>query len=163
MGGVAEEPMAGVFQRGLVTQIVGSAAVALTALTGAACAADNQPPAGQSPGKVVIQSKGPGVPVSGTVAQLHLSDAQRARIAEVLATKDTEVDLKLKAHKDSKSFEAKVDAKLPKDLKAEAFPQPLITEIPATRGYAYLKFKGEILIVNELTGKIVDKFPEKSG
>ena len=138
-----------------------AAAIALTAVALAARAADDQP-ASQDARKVVIQSKGPGVPVGGTVAPLHLSDAQRARIAEVLATKDTEVDLNLKEHKDSKSFEARIDEKVPKDLKAQAFPLPLITEMPATREYAYLKFKGEILIVNPLTGKIVDMFPEKS-
>jgi hypothetical protein len=139
-----------------------TAAIALTAFALAARAADDQS-ASQDAGKVVIQSTGPGVPVAGTVAPLHLSDAQRARIAEVLATKDTEVDLNLKEHKDSKSFEARIDEKVPKDLKAEAFPLPLITEMPATREYAYLKFKGEILIVNPLSGKIVEKFPEENG
>jgi hypothetical protein len=139
------------------------ALVALTVFTVSARAADNQAPSGQSPGKVIIQSKGAGVPVSGTVAALNLSDAQRQRIVEVLATKDTDVDLNLKEHKDSKSFEAKIDEKLPKDFKGQAFPLPLITEMPVIRQYEYLKFKGDVLVVNPLTGKIVDKFPEKNG
>jgi hypothetical protein len=50
-----------------------TAAIALTAFALAARAADDQP-ASLDAGKVVIQSKGPGVPVAGTVAPLHLSD-----------------------------------------------------------------------------------------
>jgi hypothetical protein len=146
-------------------KLVVAALVALTAPVMAAAAADNQTPdqEAHASGKVIIQSKGAGVPVSGTVSALNLSDAQRQRIVEVLSTKDTDVDLNLKEHKDSKSFEAKIDEKLPKDFKGQAFPLPLITEMPAIRQYEYLKFKGDVLVVNPLTGKIVDKFPEKNG
>jgi len=114
----------------------------------------------QALGKVIIQSVPPGVPVSGSVPPLHLSDAQRVRIAHVLATQNTEVDLNLKSHKSAVSFDPKVDEKVPKALKAQAFPGPLITEIPPIREYTYLKFKDQVLIVNPLTGKIVDMFPE---
>jgi len=31
---------------------------------------------------------------------------------------------------------------------------------PALKQYTYLKFKGQVLIINPMTGKIVDIFPE---
>ena len=149
-------------KRRMATAAAVSGSLLLSALfVIAAGAADNK--SGQSPAKVVIQSKGPGVPVGGTVAPLHLSEAQRVRIAGVLAAQDTEVDLQLKANKNAASFEPKIDEKIPKALKAQAFPLPLITEMPTIRRYEYLKFKGEVLVVNPLTGKIVDMFPEKNG
>jgi hypothetical protein len=105
------------------------------------------------PGALVV----PGAP------PLHLSDAQRARIAGVLKGQDTEIDFKLKTYKSAKSFEPKIDEKLPKALKGQAFPRPLTTEMPPIRQYTYLKVKGQVLIVNPMTRKIVDVFPEQGG
>jgi len=34
--------------------------------------------------------------------------------------------------------------------------------MPTLRQYEYLMFKGEVLVINPLTAKIVDMFPEKS-
>lgn len=114
------------------------------------------------PGKQVPQSVPPGVPVNPPSQALKLTDAQRARIQQVLATQDTEVSFELTETKDTKSFQPKVDAKLPKELKAEAFPQPLNTEIPQVRNFGYLKFKDDILIIDLMTDKIVDMFTQKS-
>jgi hypothetical protein len=122
----------------------------------AAQAQDTRPP----DGRVIVQSVPPGVPVEGRTPPLKLTDDQRHRIQQVLSTHNTEVDLALKSNAPAKSFEAKVDETIPKQLKPEAFPPPLINEIPATREYSYLKFKGQVLIVNPMTHKIVDLFPE---
>jgi hypothetical protein len=129
----------------------------VAALPAPAICADGQ----ADSGKQVIQSVSPGVPVSSPSQSLKLTDAQRARIQQVLAGQDTEVSFELKATKDAKSFEPKVDAKLPKGVKAEAFPQPLNTEIPQVRNFGYVKFKDDILIVDQMTNKIVDLFAQK--
>jgi hypothetical protein len=39
-------------------------------------------------------------------------------------------------------------------------PQPLVDEMQPLRRYAYVKFKHQVLIVNPMTRKIVDMFPE---
>jgi hypothetical protein len=122
-----------------------------------AICADNQ----ADIGKRIIQSVPPGVPVNPPSPALKLTDAQRARIQQVLATQNTEVSFELKDAKDAQSFQPKVDAKLPKGLKAEAFPSPLNTEIPQVRNFGYLKFKDEILIVDLMSDKIVDMFAQK--
>jgi hypothetical protein len=85
------------------------------------------------------------------------------RIAEVLKKQDTEIDLKLKTYKSAKSFQPTIDEKLPKALKGQPFPQPLITEMPQVRQYTYVKFKGNVLIVDPMSRKIVDMFPERNG
>jgi hypothetical protein len=113
------------------------------------------------PSKQVIQSVPPGVPVSSPTQPLKLTDAQRARIQQVLASQDTEVSFGLKETKDANSFQPKVDAKLPKGVKAEAFPQQLNTETPQVRNFGYVKFKDDILIVDLMTNKIVDMFTQK--
>ena len=109
----------------------------------------------------VILSVRPSAPVRSSASPLHLSDTQRARIAEILAGQDTEIDLNLKKHKSAKSFEPKIDEKVPKGLKGQAFPQPLTVEMPPLRQYTYFKFKGQVLIVDPMTGKIVDMFSEQ--
>jgi hypothetical protein len=48
----------------------------------------------------------------------------------------------------------------PSDLKLHPLPQPLIYEMLPLKRYTYLKFKHQVLIVNPMTRKIVDMFPE---
>ena len=62
--------------------------------------------------------------------------------------------------KPAQSFDPMVGAKIPTGLKAHSLPPPLIYEMPALKRYTYLKFKGQVLIVNPMTGKIVDMFSE---
>ena len=135
-----------------------AAVIALFALGTAAQAAGEN--AGHRPDKTIVQSVGPGVPVEGKTPPLQLTDDQRARIREVLKAKDTEVDLALKTHAKSKDFAPTVGEAIPKDFKGQAFPLPIISEIPATKQYIYVKFKGQVLVVNPMTKKIVDMFPE---
>jgi hypothetical protein len=107
----------------------------------------------------VPQSIGAAVKPSSDLPPLKLSDAQRARIATVIGTKDTDVSFALKQAKKSKSFQPKVGDKLPSGLKPLALPPPLIYEMPALKQYGYLKFKDQIVIVNPMTQKIVVLLP----
>jgi hypothetical protein len=69
----------------------------------------------------------------------------------VLSGKNTEVSFLLKTTK---------PAKIPSGLKAHALPPPLIYEMPVLKRYTYLKFKGQVLIVNPMSSQIADMFPE---
>ena len=111
----------------------------------------------------IVQSMPPDIPVSGNPAPIKLTDEQRAQIGSVLATKDTEVSLALKANKSASSFQPQIGATIPPSLKPQAFPSDLTAEVPATQPYTYLKFKGQVLIVEPMSRKIVDLFPEASG
>src|SRR5262249_37905436 len=109
----------------------------------------------------IKQSIPPDLPANPKLPPLKLSDEQKTRIQQVLLTRHSEVEFHLKTTKSAKSFEPAVGATIPKGLKPQAFPLPLTSEIPQTRQYAYLKFKGQILIVDLMTHKIVDVFPEQ--
>src|SRR5262249_49878495 len=52
-----------------------------------------------------------------------------------------------------------VGATVPSNLKTYALPPPLIYEMPKLERYTHLKLKGQVLIVNPMTSKIVDMFP----
>jgi hypothetical protein len=131
---------------------------ALAALTGAASAQDKAQHNG-----AVIQSVPPAVSQNPTLPPLHLSDAQRDRIRSVLSGKNTEVDFALKSAKPAQSFAPSVGAKVPAGLHPHALPPPLIYEMPPLKRYSYLKFKGQVLIINPMSRKIVDMFAEASG
>jgi hypothetical protein len=111
----------------------------------------------------VIQSVPPTVSQNPQLLQLNLTDNQRAKIKKVLSTKNTEVSFGLKTSNPAQSFDPAVGAKIPAALKPHALPPPLIYEIPTLKRYSYLKFKGKVLLVNPMTRKIVDMFPEASG
>ena len=100
-------------------------------------------------------------PVSNpSVPQLKLSDAQRSRIQHVLKTENTEVGFGTKATKPTQSFNPSVGAAIPTALKPHTLPPPLIYEMPVLKRYTYLKFRHQVLIVNPMTRKVVDMFPE---
>jgi hypothetical protein len=122
-----------------------------------AAAAEN---GGQASSGAVVQSIPPPVSQNPSIPPLNLTDAQRAKIRQALSSRHTEVSFALKSAKPSKDFEPSVGAKIPSGLKPLALPRPLIYEMPLLRRYAYLKFKHEVLIVNPMTRKIVDMFPE---
>jgi hypothetical protein len=126
----------------------------LLALSGAAVGQDNG---------AVVQSIPPAVAQNPKLPPLHLSDAQRDRIREVLAGKNTEVDFALKSAKPSQSFAPEVGAKIPSGLHPHALPPPLIGEMPLLKRYSYLKFKQQVLIIDPMNRKIVDMFAEASG
>jgi len=91
---------------------------------------------------------------------LHLSAAQREQIRQTLLTKHTEVEFKLKTTKPAKDFTPKIGATLPPGVKPDGLPSELTQQIPELADYGYSKMKDQILLVNEMTGKIVEMIPE---
>jgi hypothetical protein len=133
------------------------AALCAAGLAATAAAAQNRGSA--QPGDVV-QSIPPPVSQNPQLPQLNLTDQQRAKIKQVLRTKNTEVSFGLKTNKPAQSFDPTVGATVPAALKAHSLPPPLIYEMPTLKRYTYLKFKGQVLIINPMTHKIVDIFSE---
>jgi hypothetical protein len=122
-------------------------------MNGLALAADNTRGA-------VDLSGGNVVPQNPSLPKLHLNDAQRERIRQTLLTKDTEVEFRLKTTKSAKDFTPKIGAKLPTGVKPLGLPSDLTQQIPQLADYGYSKVKDQILLVNEMTGKIVEIVPE---
>jgi hypothetical protein len=89
-----------------------------------------------------------------------LTAAQREQVRQVLLTKHTEVEFRLKATKSAKDFAPKIGAKLPKGVKPDGLPSELTQKIPQLADYGYAKMRDQILIVNELTGEIAEMIPE---
>ena len=108
----------------------------------------------------VIQSVPPPVAQDPSPPPLQLTDEQKAKIKQVLRGENTEVTFSLKTTKPTQSFNPTIGAKIPPPLKAHTLPPSLLNEMPALKQYTYLKFKGQVLIINPMTGKIVDIFPE---
>ena len=127
--------------------------VLLLAMSGLAPAADNTRGA-------VEQSNSNVVPQNPSLPKLHLNEAQRERIRQTLLTKDTEVEFRLSTTKSAKDFTPKIGATLPKGVKPDGLPSELTQQIPELADYGYSKMKDQILLVNEMTGKIVDIIPE---
>jgi hypothetical protein len=123
--------------------------------TGAAGAGSTNGTAG-----AVDQSIPPPLAQNPSIPPLHLSDSDRAKVQQALRAQDTEVSFGLKTAKPAETFNPSVGAAIPASLKPHAFPQPLVQDVPALQRYTYLKFKQQVLIVNPMTRKIADIFPE---
>jgi hypothetical protein len=108
----------------------------------------------------VEQSIPPPVSQKSTVPLLHLSDAQRNQIQQALRGENTEVGFGTKTTKSTESFNPSVGAKIPASLKPHTLPPPVLSQMPELKRYTYLKFKHQVLIVDPMSGKIVDMFPE---
>jgi hypothetical protein len=131
------------------------AAVMVVAIT----RADPQDRGRTSPG-AVPQNIPPPVSQNPSVPPLALSPAQRAKIQQAVKSEDTEVSFALKVAKSAQNFEPSIGTKVPGALKLHPLPRPLIYEMQALKRYTYLKFKHQVLIVNPMTRKIVEMFPE---
>ena len=107
----------------------------------------------------VMQSGG-SVSENPSLPKLSSTAAQREQVRQVLLTKHTEVEFRLKATKSAKDFTPKIGAKLPKGVKPDGLPSELTQKIPQLADYGYAKMKDQILIVNELTGETVEMIPE---
>jgi hypothetical protein len=118
--------------------------------------------AGPSSG-AVEQTVPPPVSQDAKPPPLRLSDDQRAKIQAVLKGENTEVQFSLKSNKPSQGFEPSVGAKIPAGLHPHTLPPPLLAELPVLKRYTYLKFKQQVLIVDPMSRKIVDMFPEANG
>jgi hypothetical protein len=141
--------------RPFLRQLPAALCVFTLAVTTAAAQSSGNPQPGD-----VIQSVPPPVSQKPKLPPLNLSDDQRARIKHVLSSQNTEVTFQLSTTKPAQGFDPKVGAKIPTALKAHSLPPPLIYEMPALKRYTYLKLKGRVLIVNPMTGTIVDMFSE---
>ncbi|MBO0717318.1 MAG: hypothetical protein J2P55_08300 [Rhizobiales bacterium] len=108
----------------------------------------------------VEQSGGNTVSQNPSLPQLHLNNTQRERIRQTLLTKHTEVEFRLKTTQAAKNFDPKIGAKLPTGVKPDGLPSELTQQIPGLADYGYAKMKDQILLVDAMTGKIVDIIPE---
>jgi hypothetical protein len=95
-----------------------------------------------------------------SLPKLNLDTTQREQVCQALLTKHTEVEFRLKATKSAKDFTPTIGAKLPKGVAPDGLPSELIQRIPQLADYGYAKMKDQILIVNELDGKIAEIIPE---
>jgi hypothetical protein len=116
-------------------------------------------PAAEKTSGAVMQSGG-GVPQNPSLPKLNLNSAQREQVRQALLTRHTEVEFRLKATKSAKDFTPTIGAKLPKGIKPDGLPSELTQKIPQLADYGYVKMKDQILIVNELEGKIAEIIAE---
>ncbi len=136
------------------TSVGATIAILLAAGTGIAAAQESG---------AVEQTIPPAVSQKPKLPPLHLSNAQRGKISAALRDVNGEVDFALKSNKPAKGFAPSVGATIPKGLHPHSLPPPLIYEMPVLRDYTYLKFKGQVLIIDAMSRKIVDMFAEASG
>src|SRR5262249_40144294 len=108
----------------------------------------------------VVQSVPPPVSQKLTVPPLQLSDAQRNQIQQALRGENTEVTFATKTTKPTEVFNPTIGAKIPASLKPHTLPPPLLSQMPELKRYTYLKFKHQVLIVDPMSRKVVDVFPE---
>ena len=117
------------------------------------------PAAENSHGSAVGQGKD-SISQTPSLPTLNLNTAQREQVRQVLLTKHTEVEFRLKATKPAKDFTPKIGANLPKGVTPDGLPSELIQKIPQLADYGYAKMKDQILIVNGLDRKIAEIIPE---
>ncbi len=132
-------------------------AVLLVAATVPAVGADNS--AQKTQGAVEL-SKGTKVPQNPSLPKLDLTNQQREQIRESVLSQHSDVEFHLKTTKSAKSFTPQVGAKLPKGVKGHSLPPAVLSQMPQLRDYKYVTMKDQVLIVNSMTKKIVDVFPE---
>jgi hypothetical protein len=105
-------------------------------------------------------SNGAKVPQNPSLRKLNLTNMQREQVRKMVLTEHNDVQFRLKTTKPAKDFTPAVGATLPKGVKAQSIPVPVLSQIPELRDYMYVKMKDRVLIVNGMTNKIVDMFPE---
>jgi hypothetical protein len=111
------------------------------------------------PGAVEL-SNGTKVAQNPSLPRLNLTNMQREQIRKAVLTEHNEVEFRLKATRSAKDFTPAVGAKIPKGVKAQSLPTPVLSQMPELRDYLYVKMKDQVLIVNGMTNQIVDMFPE---
>ncbi|WGR92633.1 MULTISPECIES: hypothetical protein [unclassified Bradyrhizobium] len=105
-------------------------------------------------------SNGTKVSQNPSLPKLNLTNTQREQIRKAVLTEHNEVQFRLATTKSAKSFTPAVGAKIPKGIRAQSLPTPVLSQLPELRDYMYVKMKDQVLIVNGMTNKIVDVFPE---
>jgi hypothetical protein len=117
-------------------------------------------PAQQNAQGAVELSNGTKVPQNPSLPKLNLTNTQREQIRKAVLTEHNEVEFRLASTKSAKDFTPAVGAKIPKGVKAQSLPTPVLSQMPELRDYMYVKMKDQVLIVNGMTSKIVDMFSE---
>jgi hypothetical protein len=105
-------------------------------------------------------SNGTKVPQADNLPKLNLTNEQREQIRTGVLGQNTEVEFHLKTTKGAKDFTPQVGAKLPKGVKGHSLPPPVLAKLPQLRDYKYVTMKDQVLVVDAMTKKIVDLFPE---
>lgn len=105
-------------------------------------------------------SNGTNVAQNPSLPKLNLTNMQREQIRKAVLTEPNEVEFRLKSTKPAKDFTPAVGAPIPKGVKAQSLPTPVLSQMPELRNYMYVKMKDQMLIVNGMTNKIVDMFAE---
>jgi len=105
-------------------------------------------------------SNGTAVSQKPSLPKLNLTNQQREQVRRTVLTEHNEVEFRLKATRAAKDFYPAVGATLPKGVKAHSLPTRVLSQIPQLRDYMYVKMKDQVLIVNGMTNRIVDKFSE---
>ncbi len=111
-----------------------------------------------------VEPSGPDEPethLKPDLPPLHLSAAQQQQIRAAVADQDTETTFQLKSTKSLKDFVPKTGGKIPPSMPAHALPSKLTQKLPQLADYKYIKVKGQVLIVNPMTKKIIDVFAEQ--
>lgn len=117
-------------------------------------------PAQQNVQGAVELSNGTKVPQNPSLPKLNLTNTQREQIRKAVLSEHNEVEFRLAATKSGKDFNPAVGAKIPKGIKAQSLPTPVLSQMPQLRDYMYVKMNDRVLIVNGMTNRIVDMFPE---
>jgi hypothetical protein len=105
-------------------------------------------------------SGGTKVPQNPSLPKLNLTNMQREQIRKAVLNEHDEVEFRLKAAKSAKDFAPDVGVKIPKGVKVQSLPTPVLAQMPELRDYMYVKMKDQVLIVNGMTSQIVDVFAE---
>jgi hypothetical protein len=105
-------------------------------------------------------SNGTKVPQTPSLPKLNLTNSQREQIRRAVLTEHNEVEFRLAATKAAKDFTPAFGEKIPKGVKTQSLPTPVLSQMPQLRDYRYVKMKDQVLIVNGMTNKIVDVFSE---
>src|SRR5262245_13409742 len=137
------------------SRFIYTSVVLLMAATAPAFAQDNTKTQG-----AVELSNSTKVPQAANLPKLNLTNEQREQVRKAVLGQNTEVEFHLKTTKGAKDFTPHVGAKLPKGVTGHSLPPPVLTKLPQLRDYKYVTMKDQVLIVNAMTKKIVDLFPE---
>jgi hypothetical protein len=138
----------------------GAGALLLVApgLTSAASPNDKHPAA-----VMLSSTRGSAAPVPQKVRPptLNLTDQDRQKIRDALAQQNDQTVLTKKSSQAERDFKPTIGAKVPAGFAkgSDALPQDLVRQMPVLKEYSYLVYNNEILIVDPMSKKVVDRFP----
>jgi hypothetical protein len=75
------------------------------------------------------------VPQNPSAPRLNFTNTQREQIRKAVLAEHNEVEFRQKATKSAKDFTPAVGTTLPKGVKAQSLPIPVLSQIPERRDY----------------------------